>query len=67
VVAGNGKGGARFDLPIAEAIAASAAIPGVFPPRRIDIGGRVVMGVDGGTGGYRIGVRDFDDVDLVIA
>lgn len=65
VVAGNGPG--EIDLPIAEAIAASAAIPGVFPPRRIDLGDRSVLGVDGGTGGYRIGVRDLDDVDLVIA
>lgn len=65
VVAGNGKG--EIDLPVAEAIAASAAIPGIFPPRRIDIDGRTVLGVDGGTGGYRIGVRDLDDVDLVIA
>jgi NTE family protein len=65
VVAGNAPG--EVDLPIAEAIAASAAIPGVFPPRRIDLGGRTVLGVDGGTGGYRIGVRDLADVDLVIA
>lgn len=65
VVAGNGPG--ENDLPIADAVAASAAIPGVFPPRRIELRDRVVLGVDGGTGGYRIGVRDLDDVDLVIA
>lgn len=65
VVAGNGPG--EHDLDIGDAIAASAAIPGAFMPRRLVIDGRVVLGVDGGTGGYRIGVRDFDEVDLVIA
>lgn len=65
VVAGNGPG--EHDLDIGDAIAASAAIPGAFSPRRLVIDGRVVLGVDGGTGGYRIGVRDFDDVDLLIA
>ncbi len=65
VVAGNGPG--EHDLDIGDAMAASAAIPGAFPPRRITVDGQVMLGVDGGTGGYRIGVRDFDDVDLVIA
>ncbi len=63
VVAGNGPG--EIDLPIAEAVAASAAIPGVFPPRCIRIGERTVLGVDGGTGGYRIGVRDLDAADVL--
>ncbi|HRE90794.1 MAG TPA: hypothetical protein PK095_16835, partial [Myxococcota bacterium] len=65
VVAGNGPG--EHDLDIGDAIAASAAIPGAFVPRRLEIDGRVVLGVDGGTGGYRIGVRDFEELDLVIA
>lgn len=65
VVAGNGPG--EHDLDIGDAMAASAAIPGAFMPRRLEIDGRVVLGVDGGTGGYRIGVRDFDEVDLLIA
>jgi len=64
IVAGNGPGEIAT-IPIAEAVAASAAIPGVFTPRRIQWEGRPLLGVDGGSGGASIDISDGDRLNVL--
>jgi predicted acylesterase/phospholipase RssA len=66
IVAGNGPLDLT-DIPIDEAVTASAAIPGVYTPRRIRHRGRTLLGVDGGTAGVTLDVRVEDDLDILIA
>lgn len=66
IVAGNGADEVS-DLPIAEAVTASAAIPGVFSPRRIEHQGRTLLGVDGGTAGVTLEMRGADALDVLFA
>ncbi len=54
-------------IPIHEAVTASAAIPGVFTPRRIRADGRTYLAVDGGTTGLTINIRGAEGLDVVIA
>ncbi len=55
------------DIPIHEAATASAAIPGIYTPRRIRAGGRTMLGVDGGVGGVTIAADGADASDVLIA
>jgi NTE family protein len=66
IVAGTGPG-ELGDLPISEAVTASAAIPGVFTPRRIEHQDRTLLGVDGGTAGVTLEMRGADELDVLFA
>lgn len=64
IVAGNGPGEIS-SIPIAEAVVASAAIPGVFTPRRIQWEDRTLLGVDGSAGGASIDIRDDENLNVL--
>lgn len=68
VVCGNAPGQCD-EIPVHEAVIASAAIPGVFTPRRLRWGDRTMLCVDGGSTGASMNLRDvaFDGLDVLIA
>lgn len=66
VVCGNGPGEVD-DVPIHEAVLASAAIPGIFAPRRLRIRGRPALAVDGGTAGVSLDVRGAEGLEVLFA
>ncbi len=66
VVSGSAPGEIA-DVPVHEAVAASAAIPGVFTPRRIRYDGRTMLGIDGGSGGVSMTVGGADRLDVLFA
>jgi hypothetical protein len=54
------------DVPIHEAVLASTSVPGVFTPRRVRLGERWALGVDGGTGGISIATSAADKLDVLL-
>lgn len=55
------------EIPVHEAVLASAALPGIFAPRRLRTNGRTVLGVDGGTGGVTVDLKNASPLAALFA